>query len=124
MLNDDLLMGMFTKYVAWQNYAAVEFARAEVEEEKAEAHVKFLEAQHMVMNWKGPNDKVTVSRAEMAIDPAVDTARREHLQAYANRKLAQVMYGNCERCGNLISREITRRVGREPQERRNNRWTP
>jgi hypothetical protein len=54
----------------------------------------------------------------------MQTARERALEAYAARKLTQVVYANCERVVALISRELTRRVGREGPERRNARWNP
>lgn len=123
-MNDDRMMRVFSHFVAWQNYAAFDLARAEVEEAKAEAALKFEEAQHMVLNWQSAKDKVTVARAQMAMSPQIEAARAEVLKAYAHRKLAAVIHDNCERGANLISRELTRRLGREAVERRVNRWTP
>lgn len=119
-------MELFSQYVQWQNYAAVEFTRAEVAEEEAERNVKRLEAEHMVLNWSAAKDKVTLARAQQAVDPAIDAAKSEQLRTYAHRKMAQVVYENCERCSNLVSRELTRRVGGR-QERirgRHDRWNP
>jgi RNA polymerase-binding transcription factor DksA len=116
-------MRLFTQYVAWQNFTAAEFAQAQVAEAQAEAEVKYVEAQNMVGNWSS-QDKVTVARAEMALAPEVNNARKAHLQTYANRKLLEVVYGNCERCAQLVSRELTRRGNASPLERRQQRWTP
>src|SRR5262245_62196848 len=44
-LNDDVLMTLFSQYTGWMNFAATQLAEAEVTEAKAEAQVKFLEAQ-------------------------------------------------------------------------------
>lgn len=122
-LSDEELMVMFTKFVAWQNYAASELASAEVVEARAEANVRFVEAKGMVTNWS-KDDKVTVARAEISITPPVEKARQALLLAYAHRKMTQVVYANCERNASLVSRELTRRVGREPLERRGHRWSP
>jgi len=118
------MMALFSQFVQWQNYAAYQFAEAEVAEEKAEATVKRMEAEHMVMNWGAAKDKVTLSRAQQATDPAIDRAKQDLLVAYAQRKLTAVVYGNCERCAQLISRELSRRLGRDPVERRSMRWSP
>jgi RNA polymerase-binding transcription factor DksA len=123
-VDDRLMMSLFSEFVQWQNYAAYQFAEAEVAEERAEANVKRMEAEHMVLNWGAAKDKVTLSRAQQAVDPAIDRAKQELLVAYANRKLSSVIYGNCERCAQLISRELSRRLGRDPVERRTNRWSP
>lgn len=115
-------MALFSAYVAWQNYAATEFVKCEVEEAKASAAVRFAEASVMILT----TDKETVTRAKasMVTVPEVQIARDRELDAYSARKLTGVVYANCERCVNLISRELTRRVGREGPERRMNRWNP
>jgi RNA polymerase-binding transcription factor DksA len=123
-VDDTTMMALFSQFVQWQNYAAYQFAEAEVAEEKAEATVKRMEAEHMVMNWGAAKDKVTLSRAQQATDPAIDRAKQDLLVAYAQRKLTAVVYGNCERCAQLISRELSRRLGRDPVERRSMRWSP
>lgn len=120
------LMLLFSQFVQWQNYAATDFAQADVAESRAEAKVRYVEAVNMVGNWGGSNDKVTVARATMSTDPDVIKARNDVLTAYAKRKLVSVVYENCERCANLVSRELTRRVGGR-QERvrgRHDRWNP
>lgn len=119
IVSDEHLMRMFAGFVAWQNYAATQFAEAEIVEARAEAHVRRLEAQGMLLSSA---EKVTVARAELVNNPEVERARQELLIAYAHRKMTSVIYGNCERSAALISRELTRRVGREPVERRNQRW--
>lgn len=116
-------MLLFSKFVQWQNYAATDFAQAEVAEARAEARVRYVEAQNMVGNW-GATDKVTVARATASTDPEVIQARNDVLTAYAKRKLVAVVYENCERCAALISRELSRRIGAGPTQRRQARWNP
>ena len=124
IISDERLMQIFLRFVAWQNFAATEFAAAEVEEERWDRHVKFLEAQHMVLNWQSAKDKVTVARAQMAMDPEIDKAKNKQLEAYANRKMRQVVYDNCVASAAALSRELTRRLGRDAVERRAGRWAP
>jgi len=96
-------MQIFTEYVAWQNYAATELATAEVVEERAEVRLKFLEAEGLVKSW-APKDTVTQIKARLAGEPAIDAAAQERLNAYAARKMTQVIRDNCERCAALVSR--------------------
>ena len=124
IISDERLMQIFFRFVAWQNFAATEFAAAEVEEERADRNVKFLEAQHMVLNWQSAKDKVTVARAQMAMDPEIEKAKQQQMTAYANRKMRQVVYENCVASAAAVSRELTRRLGREAVERRMARWAP
>ena len=124
IISDERLMQIFFRFVAWQNFAATEFAAAEVEEERTDRNVKFLEAQHMVLNWQSAKDKVTVARAQMAMDPEIEKAKNEQMAAYAQRKMRQVVYENCVASAAAVSRELTRRLGREAVERRTARWGP
>jgi hypothetical protein len=124
IISDERLMQIFFRFVAWQNYAATEFAAAEVEEERCDRYVKFLEAQHMVLNWQSARDKVTVARSQMALDPEIEKAKQDQMSAYALRKMRQVVYENCVASAAAVSRELTRRLGREAVERRTARWSP
>lgn len=118
-VSDALLMEHFSKQLAWQNFFATQVAQAEIEEAEAEAHLKTQEAVVMLTG-----KKVTEARAERDVDENVQAARQEYLVARARRKMLQVTMENRERCANLISRELTRRVGREGNQRRNDRWNP
>lgn len=122
ILSDKKLMTLFSEYVSWQNYAATRLAECEVEEERASAAVRYEEA--VAMSMAPATAKVTVTKAHMATSKTMQAARDRALEAYATRKLTQVVYANCERVVALISRELTRRVGREGPERRQNRWNP
>jgi len=121
-LSDQRLMNLFSEYVSWQNYAATEFARCEVEEARADAAVRYAEASVMILS--SDKETVTKTKATMINVPDVQAARDRALEAYAARKMTSVVHANCERCVSLISRELTRRVGREGPERRNSRWNP
>lgn len=124
MLSDDRLMTLFSEFTAWQNYAATQQADAEVTEAKAEASARFIEANAMVLGWGGAKDKVTVAKAELAHNPEVERARQDVLNAYAQRKMTQVVFSNCERSVFVVSRELSRRIGNAGNERRNFRWNP
>jgi hypothetical protein len=114
-------MKMFTEYVAWQNYAATEFASAEVTEEKADANVRRVQAMAMV-NASPTKGTVTITKASNLFLPEVERALQDQLNAYASRKMTQVILTNCERCAALISRELSRRIGSSGVERRQQRW--
>lgn len=114
-------MALFAEYVAWQNYAATEFAMAEVTEEKAEANVKRVSAQELILaNPKAGT--VTTAKAGITLSSDWEKAEQDRLNAYAARKMTQVVLQNCERCAALISRELSRRIGATGVERRQMRW--
>ena len=121
ILDEQDLMILYGEYVAWQNFAATRQSEAEVDEARAEAAQRYAEDIVMMGAGKG---EVTITRAKMSGRNAVVDARNDVIQAYANRKTAQIVYANCERVVNLISRELSRRIASTPTERRNNRWNP
>jgi hypothetical protein len=123
VISDAHLMSLNTQYIAWWNYAATKLVECEIEERKADAHVRRVEAMYML---QAPIDaKVTVTKAEMEQVEEIQQARDRFLEAYALRKMTNVMYTNCERVvTNLLSRELTRRIGRDGPERRQARWNP
>lgn len=122
LVSDQRLMVLFSEMVSWTNYAATNLAQAEVEETRADAMVRYEEAVAFTHARPGAQVTTTKAHAQM-LKPVVD-ARQRLTNAYAARKLAAVMYNNCDRIVNLISRELTRRVGRENTERRSMRWNP
>lgn len=125
LIGDDELMSFFAHAVGWQNFAASVSVEAEVREAEYEYEVEKAESEAVVAAWSGTSkDRVTVAKAQRALDPKVNELKDRWLQAKAARKRAQVVRDNCERIVNLISRELTRRVGREGPERRANRWNP
>lgn len=115
-------MQVFTEFVEWQNYASELLVQCEVTEREVEAKAKFIETQKMLKNW-GSKDTVTKVKGEVSQDPEVERAQNEVLKAYAERKYTKMIYENCERSAQLLSRELSRRIGRDGTERRQQRWT-
>lgn len=114
-------MILFSEYVAWQNYAATKLGEYEIAETRAEAAQRYQEDLVMMGASKGEIQK---TRHSLSDNKNVERARADVIQAYAMRKTTQVVFSNCERITNLISRELTRRTAINPTERRSNRWTP
>jgi len=124
ILSDDDLMEMFSHAVAWQNFTASAAIEAEIREADYEYVLEKAESEAVVSAWTGTsNDRVSVAKAHRALDPQVNAVKESWLKSKASRKRAQVVRDNCERIVNLISRELTRRVGRDSTERRTHRWT-
>lgn len=124
-MSDDKLMELFASYTAWVNFAATELAGAELSEAKLESHLHWIQATKMVSSWgDNPKNLVTVAKAERDIDPDVIKASDELVVAKAQRKMTGVIYENCERCVFLISRELTRRIGRDGSDKRVGRYRP
>lgn len=125
MIDDDTLMELFAKAVAWQNFAASLSVESEVREADAEQSLATYEAAVMIRTWTGAKeDRVTISRAQRDADPTVQAAQTTLGTIKAARKRAQTVRDNAERIASLLSRELTRRVGRDPVDRRTARWQP
>ena len=120
-VSDRKLMSMLSVFVAWQNYANAELARAEILEEHADRYLKSISATAML---RVDAKTVTQQKAIVQDDPEVVAATEAWLVAYAKRKLLKVAADSFESQGFVVSREITRRLGRDPQERRNARMNP
>jgi hypothetical protein len=120
-LNDPRLMTLFSEFVAWQNYAATKLGEYEIEETRAEAAQRYAEDLVMMGASKG---EIQRTRHTLSQDKQVEDARNRAIQAYALRKTTAVVFANCERVVNLISRELSRRIATSPTERRNQRWNP
>jgi hypothetical protein len=124
-MGDAALMNLFVRHTRWRGYLSGQMALAEIEERYAEDLLARLEAEALIREWGGGReDRVTVAKAQRTIDPAVMEAQDSLHLAYARRKLVGALMDGSEKNVAVISRELTRRVGMEPTERRDRRWTP
>jgi hypothetical protein len=125
-ISDNRLMELFAIYTSWWNYAATVKADVENAEAEAESNLRYIQATKLIESWDGnvKESRVTVAKAERDIDPEVVRAEQRVLTAKATRRLDVVVYDNCERCANLVSREVTRRTGGRNLQGRFDRMTP
>lgn len=125
-LTDDRLMALFSALTRWTDYLAGHVALAEVEERSAEAILNKAQALVLLRDWGGSrDDRITVAKAQRDVDPEVEERQEGYDRRHAYRKMVQVLFTSTERDTALVSRELTRRVGRrEDHERRERRWTP
>jgi hypothetical protein len=114
-------MEIFAAYIAWANFIDVRRVEAEIEEATIETEIKVLTA--MFMTSGDPGAKVTVLRAEKDLDPEVLAAQSRYDVIHARVKMLTVLSNNMERGAALLSRELTRRVGRAPVEGRAASWS-
>jgi hypothetical protein len=117
-------MALFVGLTRWTDYVGSEFAIAEVEEHSAEVVLEKAKALGLLANWAGgKEDRTTIAKAEAANSPAVVEWQSEYDVLYAKRKMLGMLYAKAERDAALVSRELTRRVGkRENNDRRADRW--
>ena len=110
-LDGEELSHLFSSLTAWSNYIATQLSAAQVDERYAEKAVDSASARIMVtrMGQQTTGERVTAIKAEVAIDPKVLGLAEKLEDAYAYRKMIEVMFYNLERDTALVSREITRR---------------
>ena len=129
-LSDDELMELFTAQTRWSDHIGGLLALQEVDERFADSAYDWVWAQVLsecvagVAGRRGSESSVTVAKAEATQHPNVKMARDKKDMIYARRKVFQVMNDNLERDNFAVSRELTRRLGREPRQRRADRWNP
>lgn len=135
MVSDAVLMDMFSRAVGWQNFAATMAIEQEIKEAELESEIAYAEAQALIVAWEAApvltgargaqrtEFNTTAAKAQREVDPKVQDLKASLRTAYAARKRAQVVRDNAERVANVVSRELTRRIGRDPVERKAQRYT-
>lgn len=118
-------MRLFVALTRWTDYFGGQVALAEIDVREIESLLSYAEATVLLSNWTGAKeDRVTMARAERDTDEEVVDLRNKLEVATAYKKLMATIYESAERDAALVSRELTRRVGREAPERRERRWSP
>lgn len=120
-VSDGELMQQMQQNLEWENFYAAQVAKAEELEAAAEEAVKMAEAAIILTSKKG---ELNIKRAERDKDPEVQRCRAEHANLHAKRKLITALMESRTRTREFLSRELTRRMGREPSQRRVDRATP
>lgn len=126
MLADDALMEELRNLTAWIDHTAGQLALQEVDERFAESWYDHTYSRVLsdTMAGKTKNEaSVTLCKAETTSSSQVMEARSNRDVIYARRKLMQTVVANLERDAFAISRELSRRIGRDGPVRRSERWT-
>lgn len=112
-LSSEQLAEVFTVLTGWADYLATQYSNAQVNEKflekKVDRKIASLTVEMMGKSAKG--DKVTLIKAQIALDPELQDLEDKLHEAYVQRKAWEVMLSNHERDIALVSREITRRNG-------------
>jgi hypothetical protein len=125
-LSDNKLMSLYNEFMGWVSYAKADYVQAEIAEDRTAHNLKITEARTMIDQWseKTKGDTVTLAKARRDIDPEVVAMQEAHLQARAYRKLVESVFERCERGAQVLSRELSRRIGLAPKERRQAQYLP
>jgi hypothetical protein len=119
-LSDADLMEVYKEFMSWVSFAKAELVKAEIEEEREASCCHILESKVLIEQWgaDAKGDRVTLAKARRDVDPRVITQQELHRKARAYRKLTESVFDRCERGAQLLSRELTRRVGSGPRDNR------
>ena len=121
-ITDGELMRLLASYTVWAEYGAAVVTRYAVDEEHLAAS---LEREKATAALRHQHHKTVAAQKSAALcDPAVISLDEEYQGARARRKFAEVVMNGAERKAAVISRELTRRVGRHDREQRTGRWNP
>lgn len=105
----------------WVEYVGSALVAAEIDEKYAVSRFERHKALSAVANKS--EKTVTAAKAAAYQDPEFLAAEEEVNQTYAYRKLLDSLYAATDRKCQVLSRELTRRVGREPRDSRASRWS-
>ena len=119
-LDDSALMVLFTRLTSWLVYTGARLAAAEVDEKFADASLDLIEKRILIENSGAK--RVSDAKAMFQADEGYVAAREAVTYAYAYRKMTSAVYAATDEKNKLISRELTRRVGREPRVNRDAKW--
>lgn len=118
-LDDHQVMRYLAKFTRFQDYLSGELALAEIDEGAAINFLEIARAKHMAGNWTGPSsDRVAISKANATLDEGVQAAEQKVEEVKAKRKMYGVLVETLARDAAVISRELSRRIGKDPVERR------
>lgn len=125
-LSDSRLMSLYGEFMAWVSYAKAELVQGEIAEDRSAHLLKVTEARSIVGQWseKTKGDTVTLAKAKRDLDPDVIEAQEKHLETRAYRKLVESVFDRCEKSAQVLSRELSRRIGLAPKEHRQAKYLP
>jgi hypothetical protein len=102
-------------------YTGGRLAAAEVDEKSC---ADTLERHKALSAVKNASEKtVTAAKARAFEDPEYVKAQEDKQTAFAYRRMLQTIYDSADRRATLLSRELTRRVGRSDRDSRASRWS-
>lgn len=108
-------------FTRWTDYLTVQLALAEITEATADRISRRVRDVAM-LQVDAPKGQVLMAKADAGLSAEVVEAEEEAAQAKAYRKLVAGLCENVERDAALLSRELSRRIGRAGPERRDGRW--
>lgn len=115
-------MSLLVQFSRYEDHLSGQLAVAEVDESEAGHLLEVAKAAVLVRGWTGSSeDRVAIARAQAVLDPSVRAHEDAIRTVKAKRKLLAVLMESQGRDAAVVSRELTRRIGREPHQRRADR---
>lgn len=123
-LGDSDLMDLYTEFMSWVSYMKAQLVQAEIDEDRESNLCKVVEAKVLIEQWGADvkGERVTIAKARRDTDSRVVTQTDNYLSARAYRKLVEALFESCERGAQLLSRELSRRIGLHTKEQRTSRF--
>jgi hypothetical protein len=123
-LDDGSLMDLYSEFMAWVSYAKGQLVKAEIEEDREATKCRVTDARVLIEQWgaDAKGDRVTIAKARRDVDPRVTAQQDTYQTARAYRKLVEALFESCERGAQLLSRELSRRIGLSSKEGRTSRF--
>lgn len=115
-------MQLMSEYTTWENFFAVRVGEAEAQEAQDEKRHD-VELSKTIMMLRPDSDNVTEARAKAKIHPTVTMTADAVATSHAHRKALEIQRDNVHRLAQVVSRELSRRIGRDPVQRRTDRWS-
>jgi hypothetical protein len=119
-LRDRELMRLMTLLNQWAGFLGYQLSAAQVDERCAEKEVEKLTAFAQIRNKGG---SVSAMKAGANADENLVAAKQAEQEAYAYRKLVEALYNAVDKDSFVVSRELTRRIGRNDRDRRQDRYS-
>lgn len=125
-LHDSELMSIYSEFMAWVSFTKTQLVQAEIDEDHELHQCRIIESTVLINQWgnDAKGDRVTLAKARRDIDPKVVDQQLKYQTARAYRKLMEALFESCERGAQLLSRELSRRIGLHSKEQRSTRFAP
>lgn len=105
------LMELFVDLNAWIDYAEVQLAAAQIDEEYERLLLEELRAHEQIEASKADIKDVTTMKAKAFDNEDFIEQRDKVHNTYGYRKVAETIYNRLDRGKFIVSRELTRRTG-------------
>ena len=124
ILDDQTHMGYMQQYLEWETYLGWLLTDAKAEVESAERERRTVFDRKIIELTEAGEDKSTIAQRRASIDEDVVAADEAIERAKAFQRKIESYLNRMARNGSHLSRELTRRLERQPVKGRVDRYTP